>query len=83
MKKNALIALSMIMLSVFSMTFTSCGDDDDDDPVITTPKYVDDAVRYEISGTSEFEAIEFTEGGTYVITKAVESSKSERLGKHL
>ena len=80
MKKNALIALSMIMLSVFSMTFASCGDDDDDDPVITTPKYVDDAVRYEINGTSEFEAIEFTEGGTYVITKAVESSKAKGWG---
>lgn len=80
MKKNALIALSMIMLSVFCMTFASCGDDDDDDPVITTPKYVDDAVRYEINGTSEFEAIEFTEGGTYVITKAVESSKAKGWG---
>ena len=77
MKKNALIALSMIMLSVFSMTFTSCGSDDDDAPVLTTPKYADDAVRYVISGRSEFSAIEFTEGGMYVITKAVESSKAK------
>ena len=77
MKKNALIALSMIMLSVFSMTFTSCGDDDDDDPVLVTPKYAENAVRYEISGRSEFAAIEFTEGGTYVITKAEESSKAK------
>ena len=44
MKKNALIAVSMIMLSVFSMTFTSCSSDDDDAPVLTTPKYADDAV---------------------------------------
>ena len=83
MKKNALIALSMIMLSAFCMTFTSCGDDDDDDdaPVIVTPKYAEDAVRYEISGTSEFTSIEFTEGGTYVITKANGSSNAKGWGK--
>ena len=73
MKKNALIAVSMIMLSVFSMTFTSCGDDDDDEPVLVTPKYAENAVRYEINGTSEFAAIEFTEGGMYVITKVYDS----------
>ena len=73
MKKNALIAVSMIMLSVFSMTFTSCSSDDDDAPVLTTPKYADDAVRYVISGRSEFSAIEFTEGGMYVITKVYDS----------
>lgn len=83
MKKNALIAVSMIMLSVFSMTFTSCSSDDDDATVLTTPKYADDAVRYEISGTSEFAAIEFTEGGMYVITKAEESSKAKGLGNFL
>lgn len=75
MKKNALIALSMIMLSVFSMTFTACGDDDDDEePVITTPKYSEDAVRYEIKGTSDIASIEFTESGMYVITKKGKSA---------
>ena len=75
MKKNALIALSMIMLSVFSFTFTSCGDDDDDEePVITTPKYSEDAVRYEIKGTSDIASIEFTESGMYVITKKGKSA---------
>ena len=67
MKKNALIALSMIMLSVFSFTFTSCGDDDE--PVITTPKYATDAVRYEIKNASDISSIEFTESGMYIITK--------------
>ena len=83
MKKNALIALSMIMLSVFSMTFTSCSSDDDDAPVLTTPKYAENAVRYQINGTSEFSSIEFTEDGMYVITKAEESSKAKGLGNFL
>ena len=81
MKKNALIALSMIMLSVFCMTFASCGDDDDDDPVLVTPKYAEDAALYQINGTSEFTSIEFTESGMYIITKANESSKAKGWGK--
>ena len=82
MKKNALIALSMIMLSVFSFTFTSCGDDDDDDaPVIVTPKYAEDAALYQISGKSDITSIEFTEDGMYIITKANESSKAKGWGK--
>lgn len=82
MKKNALIALSMIMLSVFSFTFTSCGDDDDDEePVITTPKYSEDAALYQISGKSDITSIEFTEDGMYIITKANDSSKAKVCGK--
>ena len=82
MKKNALIALSMIMLSVFSFTFTSCGDDDDDDaPVIVTPKYAEDAALYQISGKSDITSIEFTEDGMYIITKANDSSKAKVCGK--
>ena len=75
MKKNALIALSMIMLSVFSMTFTACGNDDDDDaPVIVTPKYAEDAALYQICGKSDITSIEFTESGMYVITKKGKSA---------
>ncbi len=82
MKKNALIALSMIMLSVFSMTFTACGNDDDDDvPVIVTPKYAEDAALYQISGKSDITSIEFTEDGMYIITKANDSSKAKVCGK--
>ena len=40
MKKNALIAVSMIMLSVFSMTFTSCSSDDDDEPSLSFMKEI-------------------------------------------
>lgn len=70
MKKNALIALSMLMLSVFCFTFTSCGDDDEEEvSVLTAPKYAEDAVRYEINGTSDISSIEFTESGMYIITK--------------
>ena len=81
MKKNALIALSMIMLSVFSMTFTSCGSDDDDAPAIVTPDVTLVDTLYRINGTSEFTSIEFTESGLYVITKAGESSNAKGWGK--
>ena len=83
MKKNALIALSMIMLSVFSMTFTACGNDDDDDdaPVIVTPKYAEDAALYKINGKSNITSIEFTESGMYIITKPCASSDAKVCGK--
>ena len=81
MKKNALIALSIIMLSVFSMTFTSCGSDDDDAPAIVTHDVTLVDTLYRINGTSEFTSIEFTESGLYVITKAGESANAKGWGK--
>ena len=76
MKKNALIALGMLMLSVFSLTFTSCGDDDDE-PVLTTPKYAENSVLYKINGASDISSVEFTEAGMYVITKKTSDSAAK------
>lgn len=76
MKKNALIALGMLMLSVFSLTFTSCGDDDDE-PVLTTPKYAENAVLYKINGASDISSVEFTEAGMYIITKKTSDSAAK------
>lgn len=77
MKKNALIALGMLMLSVFSLTFTSCGDDDDDELVLTTPKYAENAVLYKINGASDISSVEFTEAGMYIITKKTSDSAAK------
>jgi hypothetical protein len=76
MKKNALIALGMLMLSVFSLTFTSCGDDDDE-PVLTTPKYAENSVLYKINAASDISSVEFTEAGMYVITKKTSDSAAK------
>ena len=76
MKKNALIALGMLMLSVFSLTFTSCGDDDDE-PVLTTPKYAENSVLYKINGASDISSVEFTEAGMYIITKKTSDSAAK------
>ena len=76
MKKNALIALGMLMLSVFSLTFTSCGDDDDE-PVLTTPKYAENSVLYKINGASDISSVEFTEAGMYIITKNTSDSAAK------
>lgn len=69
MKTTKLTATLLALLATFSLA--SCSSDDDDNVAnIEQPaKYADKAARYVISGNGQYNSIELTESGNYLIEK--------------
>lgn len=71
MKKEKFLSMMMTML-LMMVALVSCSDDDDDNgtPDAPAPQYAETAAKYNITTpNSEFESIEFTESGDYIIVR--------------
>ena len=66
--KTTIMAMAAVMATI---SFTACSNDNDAANEITTPKYENDAKKFDIKNDSELQSIELTASGNYVVmTKA-------------
>lgn len=76
--------LSGLLMMACLFTFTACSDDNDDNGggELTTPKYAEDAVKFEIQDAdSPYQSIELTPSGDYLVMKNTGSSPAFVKGK--